>query len=145
MYQTNPFYSYVPPQQRLQMMENQYSVPNATAPTYPQQAYQMQQQPMLLKGRPVSNMEEANAALIDFDGTLFVFPDKTHDCIYTKQLGLDGNMIFTTYTRAQKTTPEEQNMKSYVTQEEFDGKIKSVEDSLKSLEQKLQSGKGGTK
>ena len=74
-------------QQRLQMMEAQYpqfaanptmgysqSIPQQTSATVP-----------LLKGRPVSNEEEANAAMIDFDGSLFVFPDKAHGKIYTKQ------------------------------------------------------------
>lgn len=28
----------------------------------------------VLKGRPVSNEQEANAAMIDFDGSLFIFP-----------------------------------------------------------------------
>ena len=35
--------------------------------------------------------------MIDFDGSLFVFPDKAHGKIYTKQLGLDGNIIFQKY------------------------------------------------
>lgn len=90
-------------QQRLQMMEAQYpQFANNPAMGYGQvNPYMNQpaQNSTVLKGRPVSNMEEANAAMIDFDGSLFVFPDKTHGKIYTKQLGLDGNIIFNVYSQ----------------------------------------------
>ena len=80
-------------QQRLQMMEAQYP---QMGNSFPQQPPQQPQPPAapILKGRPVSNEEEANAAMIDFDGSLFLFPDRAHGKIYTKQLGLDGNIIF---------------------------------------------------
>lgn len=78
-------------QQRLQYMEQQY--PQFSQP---QQMNYVQQS--TIKGRPVSNEEEANAAMIDFDGSIFVFLDKTHGKIYTKQLGLDGNIIFQKYS-----------------------------------------------
>ena len=92
-------------QQRLQMMEAQYPQ-FATNPAmgYPQPGnyspnpQQTASAAPILKGRPVSNEEEANAAMIDFDGSLFVFPDKAHGKIYTKQLGLDGNIIFMKYS-----------------------------------------------
>jgi len=85
-------------QQRLQAMEAQYPqfagyTPQPQSPTPPASASAAP----ILKGRPVSNEEEANAAMIDFDGSLFVFPDKAHGKIYTKQLGLDGNIIFQKY------------------------------------------------
>lgn len=51
----------------------------------------------LIKGRPVANEQEANAAEIDYDGSLFVFLDKAHGRIYTKQLGMDGNINFNRY------------------------------------------------
>ena len=81
-------------QQRLQMMEAQYPQFASPTPGYPQP----QQPQSQIKGRPVSNEEEANAAMIDFDGSLFVFPDRAHGKIYTKQLGLDGNIIFLKYS-----------------------------------------------
>lgn len=43
-----------------------------------------------LKGRPVSSLEEARAAAIDFDGSVFFFPDLANKRIYTKQINLDG-------------------------------------------------------
>lgn len=93
-----------PPQQRLQMMEAQFpQYTQQPTPGYQQGAFFPPQMPSpqgpgMLKGRPVSNEEEANAAMIDFDGSLFVFPDKAHGKIYTKQLGLDGNIVFLRYT-----------------------------------------------
>jgi hypothetical protein len=58
---------------------------------YPQQAAQQSMNyarqasiPMLLKGRPVSSLEEVRALSIDFDGSIFYFPDVANKCIYTK-------------------------------------------------------------
>jgi hypothetical protein len=39
---------------------------------------------MALKGRPVTSIDEARAASIDFDGSVFYFPDVANKCIYTK-------------------------------------------------------------
>lgn len=132
MYYTNPVMQNT--QQRLQMMEAQYpqfaSNPNMG---YNQQPSSQQ----MLKGRPVSNEEEANAAMIDFDGSLFVFPDKAHGKIYTKQLGLDGNIVFLKYS-LENMTPKEsvsQNCSdSYVTKSELS---KSIEDMKSYVTQQL--------
>jgi hypothetical protein len=37
-----------------------------------------------IKGRPVSSLEEARASMIDFDGSIFYFPDVANKRIYTK-------------------------------------------------------------
>jgi hypothetical protein len=44
------------------------------------------QQPTMygLKGRPVASIEEAKASPIDFDGSIFFFPDVANKKIYTK-------------------------------------------------------------
>ena len=55
-----------------------------------QQAQPVYQQPSsLLKGRPVSSVDEAKVANIDFDGSIFYFPDLAHNRIYTKQISAD--------------------------------------------------------
>jgi hypothetical protein len=41
-------------------------------------------QPAFLKGRLVSSIEEARATSIDFDGSIFYFPDLANKRIYTK-------------------------------------------------------------
>lgn len=76
------------PQQRLMFLE--------------QQRAQQQQAPMFLKGRLVANAAEANAAMIDLDGTPFFFPNANGNEIYMKQVGLDGNAPLITFQRVQQ-------------------------------------------
>ena len=56
------------------MYNNTYT---AAQPQYP--SYTMNrpiyQQPAGIKGRPVASIEEARASIIDFDGSIFFFPD----------------------------------------------------------------------
>ena len=85
-----------PYQQRLQQMEQ-------AMPHLAQQ--QPQPMPQGLKGRAVTGVEEARAAQIDFDGSLHVFPDVAGGCIYTKQIGLDGRVIFATYAVQPEAAP----------------------------------------
>lgn len=40
--------------------------------------------------RPVSSVEEVRASSIDFDGSIFYFPDLANKKFYTKQINLDG-------------------------------------------------------
>ena len=70
-----PNYYYQQPQQRNMDYLQQYAQVNT------------------LKGRPVSSIEEVRAAQIDFDGSLFVFPDIANKCIYTKQISATGAAI----------------------------------------------------
>ena len=117
-------------QQRLQNLEAQY--PQFAA--NPTVGYITPQQG-ILKGRPVSNPEEANAAMIDFDGSLYVFPDKAHGKIYTKQLGLDGNIIFLSYSLDTKpenktSTPTETVPNNFATKEELSKAIEGVKSYL---------------
>lgn len=144
-------------QQRLQMMESQY--PQFSGPVgmgYPQQGNytaNTQQTPSaapILKGRPVSNEEEANAAMIDFDGSLFVFPDKAHGKIYTKQLGLDGNIIFMKYSlepanQSAAVDHNRVNLDGYVKIDDLNQKLAEINDKFKQLEQRLTPSKGGSK
>lgn len=155
-------------QQRLQMMEAQYpqfANPGMGYPqpsNYPANPQQTASAAPILKGRPVSNEEEANAAMIDFDGSLFVFPDKAHGKIYTKQLGLDGNIIFLKYSlesvgqpgNGQNTAPavvSGQDMSEYVKKDDLNQKLAEIHQRFNGLEQRLpvsnggSSGKGGNK
>ena len=139
-------------QQRLQMMEAQYPQ-FATNPAmgYSQPMPQQTSSAVpLLKGRPVSNEEEANAAMIDFDGSLFVFPDKAHGKIYTKQLGLDGNIIFLRYSLEQPsgTTPVVEPsiaMEGYVKVEDLNQRLEEINERFTGLEQRLTSNSSESK
>ena len=67
-----------------------------------------------LKGRPVSSIEEVRAAQIDFDGSLFIFPDIANKCIYTKQISATGSAILNKYNLQEDTQP---TFPTYVTKE----------------------------
>lgn len=87
--------------------------------------------PQVIKGRPVANIEEANAAQIDFDGSLFVFPNEANKKIYTKRIGLDGNPEFLTYVLEEKKPEQRKQVLEhvegeYVSREEFDRVLKQI-------------------
>jgi len=46
--------------------------------------------PAILKGHPVSSLEEVKATSIDFDGSIFYFPDLANKRIYTKTVDMNG-------------------------------------------------------
>ena len=143
-------------QQRLQMLENQYPqfaanpMMGYTQPNnYNNQGYQNSQPAQssvpVMRGRPVSNEEEANAAMIDFDGSLFIFPDKAHGKIYTKQLGLDGNIVFLKYSLDQ-TAPQKEivpsstdslDLSDYAKKEDLDKEFNKIDKRFTTLEQKM--------
>lgn len=144
MYGQNPpmFPMNMPPEQRLQYMEQMYGAygnqpPMPNSNNQPMQPYNQQpmsmQQPMVqnqqqqimqqpqkqpmqqvpqenyIKCRPVTNIDEARAAMIDFDGTLYIFPDISHQMIYTKSIGNDGNPSFKVFVE-QPDIPQQQMM-----------------------------------
>ena len=113
MYQN---YTYYPP---VQQPMGQQVVPNYTQPNYLRTA----QSQNGLKGRLVSSLEEARATPIDFDGSIFYFPDLANKRIYTKQINMDGTATLNMYElREMPTTNEQQVFAStnFVTRDEFD-------------------------
>lgn len=159
-YGYTPYNPMMTPQQRLAEMEQQY-------PQFaPQQPQQNNMQPNFLKGRAVTSIDEAKAALIDLDGSLHIFTDIGNNRIYTKQINLDGTATLKTYrldapqedqksTETDKTT--EMDLSSYVQQKDlenvcqaFNMQIDNLEDRLKGYDMALQQltekqNKGGTK
>ena len=92
--------------------------------------YQPQQftQPFVgLRGRPVASVEEARASIIDFDGSVFYFPDLANKRIYTKQINLDGTASLSVYEL--KEIPIEQDVQ-FITREEFESVINQLRQSL---------------
>lgn len=91
-------------------------------PNYYQTAQPQQQpasrMPIGLKGRPVSSLDEVRGTTIDFDGSIFFFPDLANKRIYTKQINVDGTAQLNMYEL--KSLPIETNNANYVTREEFD-------------------------
>lgn len=103
-------------QQRLTPIEqpqNPYPVP------YPGGGY--------LKGRPVVSLEEARAAQIDLDGSVYVFTDIGNKKIYTKQFNLDGTATLNVYSLVEGENEDNTSTPQYVTKEEFSNIIAQLQ------------------
>ena len=105
---------------------------------YPQQTQVTQQQPIYqmpvyrqgppqtgLKGRWVTSLEEARATSIDFDGSVFYFPDLANKRIYTKQINIDGTASLYVYELREMPVVNETSgfvpsVEKFVTREEFE-------------------------
>lgn len=110
---------------------------------YPQQyagGSYMQPQPQqynsvsCLKGRPVSSIEEVRAAQIDFDGSLFIFPDIANHRIYTKKVCMDGSAELNAYelikTPVTTSTNESIQLDNFVTKQELNEVVEQLKASL---------------
>lgn len=108
---------------------NAYYYPNQPQQTYaPRQVpYEMPQQ-NLLKGRFVSSVDEVRAAQVDFDGSIFVFPDIANKKIYTKQIDLNGNVKLEEYdwVPIEKTAA----VGDFVTKQEFEETMAKVKEAI---------------
>ena len=93
-----------------------------------------------LKGRPVSSLEEARAAAIDFDGSVFFFPDLANKRIYTKQINLDGTASMNMYEYKEVPT-EAFNSSNFVTRQEFSETLNDIKGALNMIAQQTQQQK----
>lgn len=82
----------------------------------------------ILKGRPVSSLEEVRATGIDFDGSVFFFPDLANKRIYTKQINLDGTATLNMYELT--SIPIAATTGNYVTREEFEMALQQLKSVL---------------
>lgn len=82
----------------------------------------------ILKGHQVSSLEEVKATSIDFDGTIFYFPDIANKRIYTKAMGMDGLVTINMYEL--KPLPVENNSGDFVTRSEFDQALARISELL---------------
>lgn len=96
-----------------------------------------------LKGRPVSSLEEVKAAAIDFDGSIFFFPDLANKRIFTKQINIDGTSSLYMYELKEFPVVENNNItnENFVTREEFTATIQQLQDLL--TRQQSTNSKGG--
>ncbi len=126
--------------QEVNILANNY--PYYPQPPMPQQqipyqrpgmAYVDQTQPQMgIKGRPVTSIEEARAISIDFDGSVFYFPDLANKRIYTKQINMDGTSSLNVYEW--KNDPVV-NSPQYVTREEFETVLKQLKQAIETSNQ----------
>ena len=70
------------------------------------------------------------AASVDFDGSIFYFPDLANKRIYTKQIGLDGSAILNMYELKEIPVQTPIDNSNYITREEFEMAIKQLQASL---------------
>lgn len=99
--------------------------------------YVDQTQPQMgIKGRPVSSIEEARAISIDFDGSVFYFPDLANRCIYTKQINMDGTASLNVYELKNEPVV---SSPQYVTREEFETTLAQLKQAMLGKEPESQS------
>ena len=81
-----------------------------------------------LRGHPVSSLEEVKASSIDFDGSIFYFPDIANKRIYTKTVGMDGVALLNMYElKPLPSVPEEGD---FITRTEFDQALARISELL---------------
>lgn len=111
----------------------QYQQPLAGGGYYPPPNRLIQQQG--LKGYPVSSIEEARAAVVDFDGSIFLFPDIINKRIYTKQINMDGTATLNMY-QLTALPPVPQADFNFVTKDDFTSAIGELKNMIAALQQK---------
>ena len=72
-------------------------------------------------------MEEVRAIPVDFDGSIFFFPDLANGKIYTKQVNIDGTASLNVYEYKQI---ENNNFSEFVTRDEFNQTLAELKDML---------------
>ena len=122
MYQN---YNYYPQQQSQQVMQQQQ-------PLYQMPAYRQAPPQAGLKGRLVTSLEEARATSIDFDGSVFYFPDLANKRIYTKQINMDGTATLCVYELREMPIQREDSafapsIDKFVTREEFERVLQQIQ------------------
>ena len=116
MFQNYNYYPQQPVNQQIPQQQPQYQVPGYLRQAPPQ---------VTLKGRLVSSLEEARATSIDFDGSIFYFPDLANKRIYTKQINIDGTASLYVYELRELPIENETSgfvpsVEKFVTREEFE-------------------------
>ena len=116
MFQNYNYYPQQIPNQQVPQQQPLYQVPGYLRQAPPQ---------VTLKGRLVSSLEEARATSIDFDGSVFYFPDLANKRIYTKQINMDGTASLYVYELRELPIENEASsfvpsVEKFVTREEFE-------------------------
>lgn len=129
--------------------QTQYTVPYQARPPYTEQSQQFQAQYQFsgLKGRPVASFDEAKASMIDFDGSIFYFPDAANKRIYTKQINIDGTSTLNIYALVEQPNDfmnQQQAQltelpKNIVLKEEFDATIDLLLKEIEKLKNSIQT------
>lgn len=108
-----------------------YPYPNQSQTQYQQMGYRPQQiwpapQQQIPQVRPVSSIEEVRASPIDFDGSIFYFPDIANKKIYTKSINLDGTVGINLYELKENAAANNMSDAGYITRQEFEDTINQL-------------------
>ena len=104
-----------------------YSGYNGFKPQVPQ--YSSNNWSAIAQVRPVSSIEEVKAYPIDFDGSVFYFPDVANKRIYTKQINPDGSATLNVYEQREMPLGN-LGGNNFITREEFETVIEQLRTSL---------------
>lgn len=115
--------------------QQQQFIPTYRQQIQPQYNWNMMNQQPIPQVRPVSSIEEVKASQIDFDGSVFYFPDIANKKIYTKSVNMDGTVSINLYELSQIKPADQANDSSYITREEFEQAINNL---IKTYDGKLQ-------
>ena len=77
----------------------------------------------MLKGHPVSSLEEVKATSIDFDGSIFYFPDIANKRIYTKAVDISTGIATLNMYELKPIPQEIPDTGEYITRKEFEQAI----------------------
>ena len=102
-------------------------VNNPYYPNWFAQQAAIREQTGQLKGRPVTSIEEVKGTPVDFDGSVFYFPDLANKKIYTKRINSDGTSTINLYELRPIPQAETINPTQYITREEFETAIKQLQ------------------
>ena len=117
----------------LQMQQQNYYYQPAMPRYTPMQTSPTYNTPVVLRGRPVSSLEEVRAAAVDFDGVVTFFPDLANGRIYTKQCNADGTASINLYEMKQiPVAPPMDNSETYVTRKEFNEALTAIKNAFNS-------------
>lgn len=77
--------------------------------------------------RPVSSIEEVRASPIEFDGSIFYFPDIANKKIYTKFINLDGQVSVNLYELKEINMADQSiDSSNFITRTEFEEVINNL-------------------
>lgn len=83
--------------------------------------------------RPVSSLDEVRAMSVDFDGSVFYFPDYANRKIYTKQINMDGTASINMYELRELPNNSSNNNVDYITRNEFNSALSQIKEAFSQL------------
>ena len=107
---------------------------NNYEPQYPQYTQQPQQSKMQFNVIPVSNIDEANAYIVDISGTPMFFYNAKENQVYMKRTNMEtGEAIFATFSKMEAVKKDVKG----ISQTTYENDIKTLNEKIDGLYQIL--------